>query len=469
VNARWTLGLIALAAALGAWVYFGELRGEERKKEAEAAEKRVFAVEPSAVTALELTLPDHGTARLVRAGTSDWKIESPVAFPADPETVERVLHALSKVQSTAAISPAPADLAQFGLGDAGSKVRVFTGEGEPKELVAGRPTPVSGGRYLSLASDPSRVFIVESSDVAGLLPSLVELRDKRLMRVSAGGADELAVRVRGQLVAHAKRSDAGWQLVEPTAAPADGEKIRRALDELALARATDFVDSPEKLETYGLTKPEVELWIHTPDTEERLALASADGKTWLRRDQEPVVLAVNAGVLSGIPTHPFDYRAKRVLTLPADKVNAVELAYPRSGESHRYQLSGSDWKPVEAGLEARPLKVEDLLFAIATLDATSLEAPNADRKALGLDPALVKLTAFDEKGAELGTLLLGDASADKGIPAASSQNTDLWRVANDLGSQVPLTPESFKNQFLKPPTPPAPLGPPPAAAPPKSD
>lgn len=464
MSVRWTLGLLALAAALGAWVYFGELRGEERTKDAESAAKRIFGVEPASVTALELALADGKSARLVRAGASDWRLESPVAYPADPETVERALHALSKIQSTATISPAPADLAQFGLGDAGHKLRVWTGEGEPKELVVGGVTPVGGGKYLSLGSDPARVFTVDSGDLYGLVPTLIELRDKRLLRAATGSVDELTVRVRGELVAHAKRSDTGWQIVEPEAAPGDGDKIQRTLDELALARATDFADSPGKLETYGLAKPEIELWLHTPDREERLALGRAADKTWLRRGEEPVLLAVNPAVLTAVPAHAFDYRAKAVLRLESDKVHALELSYPRTGETHRFELADGDWKPAEVGLLVRPLKVEDLLFAIAALDATGIEAPNADRKALGLEPPLVKLVVLDAKGAELGVLSLGDASVDKGIPAATSHNTELWRVSNDLGSQVPLTPEAFKNAFVKPPSAPAP-----APAPPTSE
>ncbi len=469
MSPRWTLGLLALAAALGAWVYFGELRGDERKKEAETAEKRVFGVEPASVTALEVTLADGKSARVVRAGASDWRLESPVAYPADAETVERALHALSKVQSTATISPAPVDLAPFGLGAAGHALRVFTGPGEPKELVVGGPTPIGGGKYLSLGSDPSRVFAVEGGDLYGLSPTLVELRDKRLLHTAAGSADELTVRVRGDLIARAKRSDAGWQLVEPEAAPGDGEKIRRTLEELSLARATDFADSPGKLEAYGLAKPELELWIHAPDGEERLALGRADGKTWLRRNEDPVLLAVNPAVIIAVPAHAFDYRGKRVLTLESDKVRTLELGYPRTGETYRFELKGSDWKPVESGLEVRPLKIEDLFFAIASLDATGVEAPSADRKALGLDPPLVKLAAFDEKGTELGVLSLGDASVDKGIPAASSQHTELWRVSNDLGGQVPLTPEAFKNQFQKAAgAPPTPAAVPPAASAPRA-
>lgn len=462
MNVRWTLALLALAAALGAWVYFGEIRGAERKKEAETAAQRIFSVEPEKVSALEFTLGDGKTARVVRAGKSDWKLESPVAYPADGETIERALHALAKVQSTWTISPAPADLAPFGLGAGRHSVRVFTGEGEPKEIFLGGPTPVGSGKYVALASDPTRVFTVLAGDLYGLAPTLVELRDKRLLRIAAGGADELTVRAHGELAAHLKRSDSGWQLVEPESAPGDAEKIRRTLEDLSLARATDFADTPEKAQTDAFAKPAVELVIHTPDAQEHLALAQADGKTWLRREGDPVLLAVNPGVLGQIPTRAFDYRAKRVFTLQTDKVHALELAYPRTGQTHRFELSGSDWKATEKGVELRPLKVEDLLYAVASLDATGIESHGTDRKSLGLDPAVVTVRAFDDKGAEIGELSLGDASVDKGIPAASSQSGELWRVSNDLGKEVPLSPEAFTNQIVKKPGEPA-------APPPPSD
>jgi hypothetical protein len=455
VNVRWTAGLLALAVALGAWVYFGEIRGEARKKEAEDAAQKIFGVEPVSVTALEFTLADGATARVARSGASDWQLESPVAYPADADTVARALHALAKLQSTSTISPAPANLAPFGLGEGRHGVRVFTGAGEPAQIFVGVATPIGGGKYVALASDPGRVFTVAVADLSGLAPTLVELRDKRLLRIAAGGADELTVRAHGELAAHLKKSDAGWQLVEPEAAPGDAEKIRRTLDELALARATDFSDQPAKSQTDSLAAPELELTIHTPDAEEHLALAHADGKTWLRRGSDPVLLAVSPSVQAAIPTRAFDYRAKRVQTLESDKVHALELAYPRTGETHHFELVGSEWKAAETGIELQPLKVEDLLFAVASLDATGIEAPGADRKALGLDPPVVTLRALDDKGVELGVLSLGDASADKGIPAVSSQNSELWRVSNDVGKEVPLSPEAFANLIVKKPGEPA--------------
>ena len=68
MNQRWTLALLAIAAALAAWVWFGEIKGDERKQAADAATKQFFAIAPKDVTALELSLGGGATAKLARSG-----------------------------------------------------------------------------------------------------------------------------------------------------------------------------------------------------------------------------------------------------------------------------------------------------------------------------------------------------------------------------------------------------------------
>jgi hypothetical protein len=265
-----------------------------------------------------------------------------------------------------------------------------------------------------------------------------------------------------------RKGDTGWQVLEPEQLPGDEEQIRRALEDLSLARATGFADAPDEAQTGAFAKPELELVAHGPSGEERVAIAKADGKTWLRREGDPTLLEINAQVPTGIPTQPFAYRLKRVLTLAGEQVQALELAFPRTGQTHRFELKDGDWRSAEAGVELRPLKVEDLLTAVESLEATGIEPAGVDRKQLGLAPPQATVRALDAKGTELGLLSLGDASPTNGLAAISSQNSDVWRVSNDLGAQVPLSQEAFVNLFVKKPDvpPPVTLPPPSATAPP---
>ena len=469
MSLRGTLALFAALVALAAYVYFVEIRGTEKKQESEAEARRIFSVEPASVTKLELDTSDGAHAKLVRAGEKEWKVEAPVAYPADPQSVDAALRALAKLESTAVIAERPADLAPFGLDAKKKTVTVQAGEAAPQSLSLGGPTPVGGGRYVELASDPKRLFVVSAGAIGALEPPLLELRDRRLLRLATGNADELAVKSDGKLVVRAKKGDDGWQLVEPETGPGDAAKIRRVLDDLALARASAFEDAAKAPETYGLAKPGLEVEVHVADAAEKLAIGEAGGKTWVRRDGDPILLEANERVRTGVPTAFFDYRAKRVLSLEVDKVHALEIAFPAAGQSHRVTREGEAWKAAEAGVELKPLAAEDLVYALADLDATGLDPEGADLKPIGLDPAQVTFRAYDDKGALLGELSLGHLDPSRGIPALSSQSPTVWRIAAEVGRQVPLSAEAWTNLFVKGPTPapspaPAPAEPAPPAA-----
>ena len=453
MSLRGTLVLAAVAVALGGYAWWFEIRGSEKRAEADAVARVIFAFEPASATALELDTKNGSIAVLTRsdarAGSAAWSLTAPVAYPADGDAVERALGALKKLSSTATIDTRPTDLAPFGLAATRKRVAVKAGEGELRTLYLGGNTPVGGGRYVELGNDPNRLFVVSSGSLDGLTPTLVELRDKRILRVAPSAVDDLTVRKGGVLVVHAKKIDAVWTLVEPESAPGDAAKIRRVLDDLALARASAFEDEPKPRAKYGLTSPEIEVTVRAAELEERLSLAKSDSRTWLERGNDPVILEVNERVASNLPRTFFDYRAKRVLTLDVEQVRALEIAFPRAGLTRRLKREGEAWKSDEATLELQPLKVEDLLYALAAVDATGLEEASSDRAKLGLEPALAVIRAYDEKGTLIGELAFGDPHPDRGLPALSSQSPIVWRVANDIGREVPLSPEAFTNLLVK--------------------
>jgi hypothetical protein len=145
-----------------------------------------------------------------------------------------------------------------------------------------------------------------------------------------------------------------------------------------------------------------------------------------------------------------------VLTLDVEQVRALELAFPRGGATPRLKREGEVWKSEEAGVELQEQKVEELVFALEAVDATGLEEASLDRAQIGLEPALAVLRAFDEKGELLGSIAFGDPHPDEGLPALSSQSPLVWRVANEIGRELPLSPEAFTNLLVKSAPAPAP-------------
>ena len=122
MNPRTTGILLLVTAALGAFVYFYEIGGEEQRAEAEAAGKRLFPdVEAEAISSILLTTSDGVSARLEHAEAS-WKLSEPLAFPADVFAADGLASNLAGLSSEALLED-PQPLEEYGLGDAARVVR----------------------------------------------------------------------------------------------------------------------------------------------------------------------------------------------------------------------------------------------------------------------------------------------------------------------------------------------------------
>lgn len=437
--------LAALAVALGLYVWLVEIRGSVEREQAAAAERRVLGVRADAITELELPLTDGGRALLVRDGA--WRLASPLEFPADTRTVDRALEALEELESELVIDPAPEDLSAFGLSAELRGVIGVRAAERSLRLYLGADAPIGSARYFAL-EDESRIFTAERSTLDLLSTSLYELRDKRLTQLAVDEIVELQVRAAGGLIATAVRGEDGWRLVAPDEAAADSQRIERLLQDLVLARASEFVDEPQDLSLYGLALPERQLSLARSDgSTYSFELGRSDGTVYVRVDGADVLYAVPERLLDGIPHEFFGYRYKRVFGLEEADVGRVELSFPRTGVAHRFERRDNEWVPEDGSMELKSFAIEDLLFAIRALDATALEPPSAVAEPLGLDPASVRVSCFDEGGGLRGWLELGDVSR-RGLPARSSQSDRIWRVAESVGEDVPLGAEAFENRFV---------------------
>jgi uncharacterized protein DUF4340 len=464
---RNTLVLLALALAFGAYLYFGEIRGAERKQEAEKASHKLVGIAAADLTSLELPTSGGGRARLQKAA-GGWRLAEPLDFAVDSFTVDRLVEAVAGLASKAEIEGA-GDLSLFGLDDSAPRIVARAGDAPPIEIRLGKSTPVGSARYVQVSSRPGRVFTVDTVGTSPLEPSLADLRDKRLLHGEKSAVDRLVV----QLSAESRqielaKQDGAWKLLAPVQARADGERIERLIDDLDLARASGFVDTPGAPAEYGLERPAVEIELGRADKTESLALGKAGDKAYARVPGVASVLEIPDRIVDGIPRAVFEYRYKRVLTLEDAKVAGLELAFPRENVTHRFKRDDQTWKPEETDLKIDSVQLADLVFAIEALDATGLEeGGESDLARFGLAPPRVRVTARDAAGAELGWLELGDPDPTHGLAARSSAGPEIWRVENNLGEQVPLSADAFKTKFApKPEGSAAPPGTPATPAPP---
>jgi hypothetical protein len=462
VNPRTSFAFVVLAALLGLAVWWFELRGEGEPEQA----KLLLRFEPEEVRWLELPLEGGGRARAARGEgeAGGWRLEQPLAFPADEGVIESALKNLSELEHKQEIPEPAVDASAFGFDEAAGPVRLQVGEVGALEIEVGSATPLGSETYVRR---DGRLYTVEQWRTQNLRPTLLQLRDKRISRLETDQVDGLEILEDGHpFLSAERRGDGGgegeWWLLEPQLERADEDQIRRTLSDLTLSRASAFVDEPQEPATYGLDAPRYEVRLRAGDRREVIALGRGSEHAYASVEGRDVVYEIPERVLDALPREPFAFRDKQVLKVDDSQVERIALDFPRDGKRYAFARGEGRFASEDPTVEVDSDKLEDLLFTLSELSAARIIDQTQDPVALGLEPPRVRVSFEDAQAKSLGWLELGDPTPDEGLPARSSRGDRIWRVSNDLGREVPLGEEAFRNNFAKrepeeaEPTPPPP-------------
>jgi len=445
---RYSVLLLFVALMLGAAAYVSEIRGTRERAMAELSAGRLFEFETLTVRAIEVRASEGEAARLV-SKLRGWQLEKPLVYPADPIVIRDLLSDLRVLVWLTTIDDPPTDRSAFGLSADSPYVRIFVGRDDPVELRLGASTPVGDARYASVSDQPDVLFTVSQSRVSSLLPDRFALRAKDMLRFDPAAVKSVAILQQGVQVVKLERAADDWMLTEPLQDRADKARIERVLQDLVVARATGFVDEPAPLAEYGLASPELELLLELPEGTQRVQLGRVQDKAYVRVDEAQPLFQTSDRLPMMLPRTVFSFRYKQVIALEGEQIARLQLVFPRDDSELGFVKKDGKWNAEGSAFELRPFKLEDLSLALENVEAVALEAKDVDPKALGLDPARVRVTAFDSDGNELGWLELGDPGSDaQGLSARASTGPTIWRVDVQIGDDIPLGAEAFDLNFL---------------------
>jgi hypothetical protein len=454
-----------IAAALGAFVYFYEIRGEEGRKAAEEVAKQLFGdVDATAIDVIEFTSEDGRGVRLERR-EERWRIARPIDFPADAFAADGIATALAEISSEQVLEdPQPPEV--YGLGEAARVVR-FEADGVVRDLRLGRGTPVGSNTYASTGEE-GRVYVVATSRTSGLQRSLEDLREKRVLPFDPDAVVRIEVAWPGDRVA-LERGEEGWKLVAPFAYRADEHTVDELLDAVSVLRASGFVDEALTDAEAGLAPAalRVELMSEADDDAGespeplRLALSEtrSDGKQ-LARGAEGALYEVGSTTLAGFPPRRVvSYQWKELSSFDDADAQGFEIDFADpDADAARYVVTAEN---AEVGWTTQPDTLErgrafGIVSELSSLRANQIVAESmgdAELAALGLNPPRVALRVFggapDEDDAPvLADVHLGELDPQRGIPAKAADRDAVYRLSANVGELIPLSLEAYRNRFV---------------------
>ncbi|MCH2170011.1 DUF4340 domain-containing protein [Myxococcota bacterium] len=462
MNPRTTGILFLVACALGAFVYFYEIRGEpERLRVAESSRRILPGFQASNVGGIELMTNDGVSVEIARAEGPDgsrWEFTRPLSAAADPFVVESLASGLERMLSERILEdPQPPDV--YGLGESAHPVRVeFVDGAEEVALRIGAGAPVGEHTYVSTEGSDD-VHLVNSFAVNAFDKSLYDLREKRIFFFDPEEIDSVELNWGGTR-ARLQREGAGWVMVQPLRATADSNTVDEVLSRLSRLRAESFLDEPSVRQAEGLATPDLSVRLAGEGQAPiELTVGPATGGVRLARGPEASFSEVSPEALDGFPAGPNQLRVLGLTSFDPEAATQLELVF-RDGESVVIRATKGEEGWSSETVEMEPERIEGVVLALSDLRARDILAESMGEReleGLGLVPPRVTLRvhgapALDsEPGLLLGEVALGSSGPEGGIVALDPTRPIVFSVPAEIGADVPVSLEALRNRFLAPP------------------
>lgn len=372
---RSTLILLVLAAALGGYIWFVEMKREPESDEPKG--EKVFAsLEADKIEALTLTASNGDVTTLKKQGVG-WKIEKPVEVAADASEVSGVTSNLATLDLTRVIDEKPASLEAFGLDKPRLRL-TFTAAGKPRTLLLGAKTATGGDTYAKL-DDGARVFTVPSWLEQSLDKTTFQLRNKAVVSVDREAVDHLAIiGVPGTI--ELKKDGSDWRLVQPLQGRADAAEVGSLLTRLSSGQMQAIVaEQPATLDAYGLHPPRTT--VTATGSGKTLAQvfvgsASGDAAIHMRDASRSIVFTVEKALADDLQRPATAYRAKDVFAFRMFNLSRLVVMRHDTSRTFEKKKTGTGTNATETWSQTAPADssvkattIDDLASRLSTMRA----------------------------------------------------------------------------------------------------
>lgn len=227
MNIKSLIIMFIILLSLGGF-YFYEVTKEKKQKTIEEKQKKVFNLNVSEVTAIEIQFQNKENLRIER--NKSWKITKPVQTKVDTVELERYLSTIDKAHFSRVIKETVEDLDEFGLSEPSTQIVIEFGTLKEK-LIIGSPAPV-GFAYYARKEGGTNIFLLEDHIVKDLSKDLFTLRYKRLTELKPQDIEEIHIRVPSFEIT-AKRREGVWHSEEKI----DSSKLETLLGRIVWTQA----------------------------------------------------------------------------------------------------------------------------------------------------------------------------------------------------------------------------------------
>lgn len=405
-----TLLLAFIVLALGAFVYFYEIEGDEERSKAEEEGKKIFALEADSVSAFSLLESGFAFEKRDKA----WHLVAPVEYLADEGAVSALLNRIESAKREREITNSAAEYRNYGLLPA-SETIVLEYQNKKDTLYLGDKSATNAMVYARRGGDP-HVVLTEAAVLTNAQKALLDWRDKNLMKFETNEATRLSLTTpNGRFDLH--KEGEKWRLDAPVQAEADANKVSSILSKISYARVIEFAaEALDDAKYYGLDKPSYifTITLATNGAQKTMQFGRRTSVGYYAHDPaRSQVFIVDSTVVNELRVDAMALRNKRVANFESFRADYLAL---RTADTQIVceKDTASQWRMTAPdSAQAKSWKVANVIGALADLQAVAFVDENkTELRLYELDKPRAAILA-KEKGAELAHVLIGKAKGDR--------------------------------------------------------
>lgn len=421
MKTRTALIYLSILVVLAGYFYYFEVVRRKARTEEKEASLRLFQVEKSKITALQL---DRGKGKpITLEKEAQWHIIEPIDSPVDEFAVNSLLTILESLKMEREVESEAQDLEAYGLDKPRLKLS-FLADGTRHTLHIGNKAIVANQYYAS-KDRQNRVLLIAASQEQRLNKSLFDLRSKEFFSLNSENIDHIEIdRAEGN-IALTKVTKDKWQAPASPDVNIKNSKVESLVSRLIWLRAKKFLDNEKnQFPQLGLDPPNIRIILASKEKSQTLLLGNAKKEEgiYAQGGELPGVALVDEKLLEQLPAHLSNLEDRTLLAFDLDQIRAVGLKL--KNDSGRLQRHQEKWKWAAGDSRKQPenWQVNSLLWLLQGMEyvpgsISEVNPPTGDKH---LDVVL-----YAKKDEKLGTFFLEE------VPPENIEKGLLWFYKDD--------------------------------------
>ena len=358
---------IVLAALVGVLYWSGHRKPEAETAASASTPPAILKLDPATITRVELQKKDAEPLVLAKDSAGNWQITQPRPLRADQSVVTSTVDSLAALNSERLVEDKATDLGRYGLTQPTVEADVTIKDKKTQKLLIGDETPTGNAYFAMLEGDP-RVFTMPGYAKTGIDKSANDLRDKRLLTVSADKISRLELIGKNQAIEFGRDKDE-WQIVKPEPLRADSAQVGELVGKLTDARmdlSGSSEDSKKIASAFSQATPVATAKVTDPSGTQQLQIRKSNDTYYARSSVVDGVYKVDAALGQAVDKKLDDFRNKKLFDFGFNDPTKIEIH--DGSKAWFFTRSGTDWW--ENGKKLDPATMDALVADLRDLSAS---------------------------------------------------------------------------------------------------